>query len=80
VANECDDRRDDQGDHDPGDEDPEDRMSYVTAVESTAEPDPLPAMGDATTDEKRAKPHHQHPEYDDQPYGYVKPLAGLGRH
>ena len=31
-------------------------MSYVTAVESTAEPDPLPAMGDATTDENAPNP------------------------
>ena len=55
-------------------------MSYVTAVESTAEPDPLPAMGDATPDEERATPDHQQPEHDDQPDGDVKPLAGFGGH
>jgi len=71
---------DDQRDHDPGNEDPKDRMSYVTAVESTAEPDPLPATGDATADQERATPDQQHTDDDDQPNGEVEPFAGFGRH
>ena len=69
MANECDDRRDDQGRSRPGDEDREDRMSYVTA--SNRPPNPTRSRRRRRHDRREnvVKTPPPAPEHDDERHG-----------